>query len=237
MGLSALPNHSGYPPLHFVEPGTQSPPSFFGCRFQHNGPRRTGYPPSADSCLDNCIAFSGRSNGFSIAARQGIVCPAQPLWLSTTVLAALVIRHWPTLVWTTAIVARAAPIGSFCPSNCCSPLDCLPRSTALAARHDIFVEPGHNHRSLSSAVCSGTTVPTTRAQGPPSADPCLDNGLRMRAARLCAQLIGLPCSATTLAAHRYGYWLSPAHNQISIALLFGCPSHQRSSPPWRSDIS
>ena len=43
-------------------------------------------------------------------------------------------------------------------------------------------------------------------------------------------MIGLPCSATTLAAHRYGYWLSPAHNQISIALLFGCPSHQRSSP-------
>ena len=163
MGLSALPNHSGYPPLHFVEPGTQSPPSFFGCRFQHNGPRRTGYPPSADSCLDNCIAFLAARMVFQIAARQGIVCPAQPLWLSTTVLAALVIRHWPTLVWTTAIVARAAPIGSFCPSNCCSPLDCLPRSTALAARHDIFVEPGHNHRSLSSAVCSGTTVPTTRA--------------------------------------------------------------------------
>ena len=110
-----------------------------------------------------CIAFLAARMVFQIAARQRIVCPAQPLWLSTTVLAALVIRHWPTLVWTTAIVARAAPIGSFCPSNCCSPLDCLPRSTALAARHDIFVEPGHNHRSLSSAVCSGTTVPTTRA--------------------------------------------------------------------------
>ena len=45
-------------------------PSFrgFGCLFRHNGPRRSGYPPSAGPCLDNCHLFSGCCRGLDRSA-------------------------------------------------------------------------------------------------------------------------------------------------------------------------